>query len=918
MLSSAFRLGLVVWVAASALHAQSGYDSAGYPAELVKRLGLEQERSPAGAIGVWLRLRGFPHAPVGDLNDAEVQKVRVALGRLRDAGYKSVALLRWDPKSWSSPPRSTEGRGNRAPLDLREAYTRARAFADTYGDLVDAWEFENEPDIGYFADNADVVAAYYKAVALGIAAGRERCRAGGSESGAGSQSGALAYYRTDVDSTAGRLGGGDAEASWDKPLHLWTPDRRSGLHSAAFQAPGSTPPARSLVVMPAMGLPPGPYLEQLLANGFLSYTEGVNLHFYGFPEDYGAAHDRLREALGSVERGAGSGEQRHGPMERQGDSAVGGGLAEVSGPRASGFRTTKVGLFPNRLSSPSGLRLVSRRLPVFVTEWGYPRLDGYDAQTVEGRVRQWRYFRAGQKENRRRAVAAPMAFYLSPYFEIGAKEFGLPMPQAERRTAHYGFPAVGERQGAGSEERGAGRNEGRRSETGEDSSFPASGSPVSDIFQAGGLRFVPEDFGMERAEQWMRRIGARIGGDEASPALAWLMEEGAGSKERGAVGDERRAERAGHFRSPVHGHPAPAWKGDWLLRTEVPSPVVIDFVAGEGTVAIKRFNGYLLSEVEGNAGAHRQLTGRGVLVFYNFGTVAAEVRLPWPAEMHGESGSAEEAHSVRVTLAPGERREVPVRLNVDGSHFAPRALSLEAQVSNGPVATVSRWATSLYPAPQGLAVMEGRSFSFPAESARKNRRWLETRLHAAEELRLHAQPDGRWRTTKGVRVEETNTGWRFHVEALPGAYLSPAVVELPLPDDWAPWERGLVLDYNYRVEPGSFASRTPLRPNDPDARRRLQVASNLGDMIESYLRTETGALYSTVPRLFPRPEWQRYSQTAETLTAFFPGRLAAPLRAEKERPAALVFYLRPIGLPTTFEIERPSLTHWRAAADASR
>jgi hypothetical protein len=132
-----------------------------------------------------------------------------------------------------------------------------------------------------------------------------------------------------------------------------------------------------------------------------------------------------------------------------------------------------------------------------------------------------------------------------------------------------------------------------------------------------------------------------------------------------------------------------------------------------------------------------------------------------------------------------------------------------------------------------------------------------------------------------------------------------------LPDDWSPWEDGLVLSYDYRIAPASFALRQKLRSDDADETRRSQTGM-LNDIMESYLRTRTGTMYSTLPRLGPNLVWKRYNQPAESLTPGFPGRIAPPLRVDRERPAALVFFFRPAGLPTTYEIRAPRLGHYRA------
>ena len=70
-------------------------------------------------------------------------------------------------------------------------------------------------------------------------------------------------------------------------------------------------------------------------------------------------------------------------------------------------------------------------------------------------------------------------------------------------------------------------------------------------------------------------------------------------------------------------------------------------------------------------------------------------------------------------------------------------------------------------------------------------------------------------------------------------------------------------------------------------------------------------MYCIQSPLRPGAEWAPYNQPSETLTPGFPGRHAAPLKIAEERPASLVFFLRPASLPSVYEIDRPSLAHWR-------
>lgn len=113
---------------------------------------------------------------------------------------------------------------------------------------------------------------------------------------------------------------------------------------------------------------------------------------------------------------------------------------------------------------------------------------------------------------------------------------------------------------------------------------------------------------------------------------------------------------------------------------------------------------------------------------------------------------------------------------------------------------------------------------------------------------------------------------------------------------------GETLAYEYRLIDGPGVA--PLRADDPDPRRRLQTG-RAGAISESYIRTETGNLFSTTPRLSPTGEWKRYTQNAENLTMHFLGRTAPPWRFFEHRPAALVFFVRPDRLPAIYEVRNP-------------
>ncbi|NDC74823.1 hypothetical protein EBZ70_05950 [bacterium] len=203
-----------------------------------------------------------------------------------------------------------------------------------------------------------------------------------------------------------------------------------------------------------------------------------------------------------------------------------------------------------------------------------------------------------------------------------------------------------------------------------------------------GLDFRPEDFGAKRTEPWMAGIGQKWADEGwlASPALAWL-------EARAAEGGSRRTH-------------------DWVVRTEKASPVVIDFIAGWATQAVKACDGYFLCDMDYLDGQKlpRRL-GRGTVVLYNFGTEAADVKLPWPAELLPMD--AEGLVTGSWHLEPGERREVPVMASVEGDGYRPTEVALAAEVQVGGVSTLSRWASRFYPNPAGML-----------EAARRTSGWI--------------------------------------------------------------------------------------------------------------------------------------------------------------------------------------------------
>jgi hypothetical protein len=198
-------------------------------------------------------------------------------------------------------------------------------------------------------------------------------------------------------------------------------------------------------------------------------------------------------------------------------------------------------------------------------------------------------------------------------------------------------------------------------------------------------------------------------------------------------------------------------------------------------------------------------------------------------------------------------------------------------------------------------------FDFPAEAAVKHRRILAARGLADGEPGLKS--DGRWLVTDGVRVEETNGVWRFHINYLPAEALRPAAVELPLPDGFV-FEKGTWLSLEQRKVPAEQGAKSDeLRAGNPElsASRFNPQAGRAGDVMDVYFRTRSGNLFQTWPRLPVAETWQHYAGLAEDFTMAFFGRAELPWRFAENRPASLVFYLRPSALPAVFEVRGTSI-----------
>jgi len=325
---------------------ETGYDSGvaakKFSGEYVEGLGL------SAAEGPWVRVRGLrwwslrapfeePFQPQKPSLSSLPDGWQSTLGELRRKGYYTVGMLRWGTASWKSGTREADG--HRFPLDLREAYQRAFWQGYLGVGLMDAWEIDNEPDLTFSQDPAHAYASFLNACHRGIVDG--------------------AKARVESMEKKGDFWfeGGEVQ----RPRKFTRSDLGIGLRLRLGESQHSLP----MVWGAAMGLPPGPFFESLVACGFYPASDVIPFHYYGMPEHFAAVVQRFRKASG---------------------------------------RET---------------------LPVVLTEYGYGLLSGDASRTVEGRERQRAYFEAMLPELTRSGVDVAMAFVLMPYLERDFLEFGL-------------------------------------------------------------------------------------------------------------------------------------------------------------------------------------------------------------------------------------------------------------------------------------------------------------------------------------------------------------------------------------------------------------------------------------------------------------------------------------------------------------
>ncbi len=160
------------------------------------------------------------------------------------------------------------------------------------------------------------------------------------------------------------------------------PDRMAATLKAAWWGLKQGHPERA-VLMPSLATAPGPYAEQLLNNGIGRYTDGWNVHFYGWAQDFAGmirAHRQLLAKSGRAD------------------------------------------------------------LPLWVTEFGFADLPAGNAVNATLLARQRTFFERVAAEGAALGIAKQWAFMLPSFVEAGL-DFGLLTPELEPRPSLQGLLA---------------------------------------------------------------------------------------------------------------------------------------------------------------------------------------------------------------------------------------------------------------------------------------------------------------------------------------------------------------------------------------------------------------------------------------------------------------------------------------------
>lgn len=604
--------------------------------------------------------------------------------------------------------------------------------------------------------------------------------------------------------------------AYGESIHVWEVENEPdlGFYSALpenyaaqlkamyWGARGGDDPAAPRVVMGALGLPPGPWLERFAENDGFTYTDGFNFHYYGYADDFRDVYARHGEAVATLGR------------------------------------------------SPAALTR-RRHLPVYVTEVGYGMLSPVAADAKEGRVRQWRWFReVGRQADQLRAEAV-MGYVLRPYLAYGSMEFGLTVPEGAsapdyapadfgakrpdpwmsgigaRLAGHRMTPALawwlGERTawrpGAGGGEVSTGRT------------WPVAAGAPSPVV----IDFLPGDDLMP-----LKRYGGHfVTGVARRPA--------AGEPERGPgllppmirPSEPPKATRAEDFIVQVRSangnlfevypvRPATReWqtylehrdnftlsfygraKSPWRFRENQPQSLVLTFYPRHWPATFEFRHARLVrlgaadpARLSGSATLPRYRYGYGEIIVYNLSDRAVRGRLSVPRVL--KAGSAEGFVDLMgnelttVDLAPQERKVIPVAVGIPGETFQRADLAVTFEPDD-PRVPPARFKTAFFPALEGMrqfTVARLAGAVGPSEATNSARMG---RLRLAGEEAPRRRLENGWSVQEGAEVVATADGFEVVVTGAPPGKPQRVEVEFPWPGESGfPGDSFLLLEYRLR------------------------------------------------------------------------------------------------------------------------
>ena len=719
--------------------------------------------SPQLSLSGWVRLRGI------DLN--KVPETREALLKLRSSGIHTCVFLRRSVKDWKV---------TYLPADLSDAYEHGRKLGATYGDLVDAWEVDNEPDLGFVPESAERYTAFLKAMYLGL-------KAGSREQGAGS---------------------------------LNNP-QVSGLRS---QVSGRAP----LVIMGSLGLPPGPWLERFAANDGFAYTDGFNYHYYGYAEDFTGVYRQHEAAL--RELGAWSleiGDKSSGSETNRSDSPLRAPRATLKnlpvfmteigyGMLGKNERDTKEGRLRQwRWFKSVGEQVATLRPEAPMAFYVPPYLE-YDTSeyglTVSAKPSTGR----PETGDRRPEIFSAGGIEYSPS-DFGAEK-------AEPWMANIGKSLGGNEATPALTQWLAGRS--AQASTNSRAWIVSVNGPspvVIDFLPNVGLSHVkrynglfvtsreppapkkpetgeprpevpkPKTPELPRSEEFILQVRTQNGNlYEVYPT-------------RQATPDwQRFMEPGDNFTMAFYGRAALPWR----FKDNKPASLVIVMYPKSlpATYEFRRPQLIKLSAASSQLSANHKY-GRGTVILYNFSDKPLNGRLSLPEYLtteHTESkDSANSAPSV-FKLLPNERREIPMSIKVPWDRYT----RIEVPITFIPEDVTippARYLTALIPDVGGMParLVTDLLSTDNRQLTTANRDFVATRPRAPEEAPMTKQSG--WFAQSGATIDRTADGFTIAVAALPSGKPQRIEVEIPWPDG-IDFPEDSFLSAEFRLAPGSEVS----------------------------------------------------------------------------------------------------------------